>query len=352
VKWSAAGGDPNSGEGCQFITHWDDDDDDGWQPNDEPPYGTYTGDKDDPNIDGGDSDFRSFTISIIPADIPDGNVSLTFPGKVKVWETDTKLDASGESSEVSSGTRFPVADLPKTLYLEGVSGSSAFRDVELKAQYNPAGCVDVVKVTVFEVDLTGLFVFGDQQLVNEVKHSWFRSSSDKNGIISWDDANADGTKGDNDPNCEYFHNCMECQGTVKPSGVTNQVEFDFDRKRWARMWFSSNGIDWDLVRDETPWKPDERDDDEDKSPSPSNHIYEIDGPGLPWRTRPPNYVSLKCNLKEWVMVKIDSTPYQCSDYLRWHSKVRTWPKDSTYTTRMPMAYQRLGSGWISVNEPW
>jgi len=50
--------------GKYINVNWDDDDNDGWQPNDTPPNGSYSGDKSDPNIDGGDNDFRSFTVSV------------------------------------------------------------------------------------------------------------------------------------------------------------------------------------------------------------------------------------------------------------------------------------------------
>ncbi|MCK4787229.1 MAG: hypothetical protein KAV87_25945 [Desulfobacteraceae bacterium] len=356
VDVNAGLSEPNELDPGKYINvNWDDDDDDGWEPDDTPPYGVYTGDKDDPNIEGGDTDFRSFTISISPSsiktDLPDTHVSVTFGGNVKVWETTTKLDANGVSSEVSSGALFAITDLTKTLYLEGVSGSSDFNDVELKATYLPCDANDIIKVTVFEVDLDGKFGFGPQQGDNERRHRFFQGSSDKNGKISWDDANADGVKDDNDPNCEYFRNCMECQGTVKPSGVTTEVEFDFDRKCWVRMWYSSNGIDWELELDKTPWQPDDGGDvDEDQSPSPLNHIYQIDGPGLTWRVRPPNYVVHVGDFKEWVMVKIDGSWYQCSDYYKWYSKVRTQPKGSTwYITRVHIYLQLLGSSWIPIS---
>ncbi len=346
--------------GKYVNVNWDDDDNDGWTPNDTPPNGVYTGDKDDSELENGDNDLRLFLISISPDDLPAyfpaTKVYITFPNKVKVWETNTKKKSEfGQmvSSELPSGSEFKIENLPKECYLEGVSGSGAFRDVDLKATYVPCGANDTVKVTVFEVTLTGLFGFGNQQADCSVKHSTFDGSSDKNGKISWDDANADGTKGDNDTNCEYFHNCMECQGTVKPSGVTTEAEFDFDRKCWARMWVSPDGYDWDLDQDKTPWYPDDlREDDEDKTVSSNDHLYQTDGPGLPWNDRPPNYVSHVADLKEWVMIKIDGSWYQCSNYYKWHSKVQTQPKGITsYITREDMAYQRLGSGWIQVIPP-
>jgi hypothetical protein len=100
--------------GLYINANWDDDDGDGWSPNNVPPGGTYTGDKSDSNIAGGDNDFKSLTLSISPSGLS-GNVQLTFGSGINVWETNTKLDAGGGSSGVSSGSSFAVGDLPKTV---------------------------------------------------------------------------------------------------------------------------------------------------------------------------------------------------------------------------------------------
>jgi len=344
--------------GKYINVNWDDDDNDGWQPDDTPPGGTYTGDKSDPNIDVGDNDFRSFIVSISPQqtiveDFPNSKVSITFPSKVKVWQTNTKKTVLGESSELTSGAQFNVENLPKQLYLEGVSGSSTFKDVELKATWLPYSFNDIVKITVFEVELTGLFGYGNQQDDNDKKHSTFRGSSDKNGKISWDDANADGIKGDNDPNCEYFHNCMEFQGAVKPSDVTNEVVFDIKRKKWVKVWQKlEDANEWgDPVVNWTPWQDDDQtNNDEDLTPSGANHIYSLDGPGFAAKERTATYDCRAYigNFREWVMVEINSTWYQCSDYSKWHTKLYTEPKDDDYMTRDALGLQQLGSGWITV----
>jgi len=342
--------------GKYINVNWGDDDDDGWQPNDNPPGGTYTGDKDDPNIDGGDNDFRSFIVSISPQqtiveDFPNSKVSITFPSNVKVWQTNTKKTVLGESSELTSGAQFVVENLPKELYLEGVSGSSTFKDAELKATWLPKSFSDIVKVTVFEVDLVGLFDYDNQQDDNDKKHSTFGGSSDKNGKISWDDANADGIKGDNDPNCEYFSNCMECQGVVMPSGVTNEVVFDIKRDEWVKVWKKLDGASWIEHENWTPWQDDDgTNNDEDLTPSGANHIYSIDGPGFAAkeRTATYDYLALIGNFREWVMVEIDSTWYQCSDYSKWHTKLYTEPKDDDYMTRDSWGLQLSGDGWITV----
>ncbi len=348
--------------GKYINVNWDDDDDDGWEPNDTPPDGYYTGDKDDPNIkggDNGDNDLRSFSISMINPveikfDFPDTKVELTFPGQVKVWETRTKLDANGVSSQVPSGTQFKVADLPNFLYLEGISGSSEFRDVNLVATYVPCNANDIVKVTVFEVDCNGLFGYGPQQNDDEIRHSsWtYPGSSDKNGKISWDDANADGVKGDNDPNCKHFHNCMELQGTVKPSGVIDEVEFDFYRETWYRAWKRKEGGNWLFTKGgyTLAWTDDEIETDEDLTPSDNDHIYQTDGPGWTNKERGPtwDYLAQIADFRERVRVKIDGTWYWCSDFYKWHTKCYTKPKDEDYMTRDAVSLQKLGEGWITV----
>jgi len=188
---------------------------------------------------------------------------------------------------------------------------------------------------------------------NDKRLSTFKASSDKCGKISWDDANADGVKGDLDANCEYFHNCMECQGTVKPSGVTTQVSFDFTRMKWSKSWYKLDGGSWHVVpgMDYTgSWHNDEADYDEDVTVSATNHIYEIDGSGLSEKYQQESYdhVAYVGDFREWVMVLIDGTPYQCSDYYKWHAQWYVKPKNGTELTRDSTTLQKLGSGWITV----
>jgi len=342
------------------------DDGDGWDPNDTPPGGSYTGDKDDPNIVGGEypypGDFREFSISISPSGIPQGSVTLSYPGNVKVWETTTKLDPNGLSSKADSS--YEPNQLPLMLYLEGVSGSKEFQDVEVKASYFAVGGAiheDIVKVTVFEVTLDGLFDYGPQQGDND-KHFDGKTaspplwpvSSNKRGLISWDDANEDWNKIDPDPNCKYFHNCMECQGTVEPNSVTNQVEFNIKREKWRKSWSKNQGGDWVLDGGEPDWIDDDgTNDDEDLTPSGDNHIYSIDGPGFIKKDLTPDYRVYIGDFREWVEVKLDGIDYQCSDYYKWHAQVWTKSKDGTNdTTRDSLNKQKLGGGWITIpDEP-
>ena len=346
--------------GLYINANWDDDDRDGWTDDQVPPNATYTGDKSDPYVyhatyaSTGDNDFRTFWLEIEPTGLS-GNVELTYSSGIAVWETMTKkklVGGSQVSSFVPSGTQIPAADLPYVLYVEGVSGSGGFKDKEIRVTY--CGATDVAKLTVFEVDLAGFFGYGDQQTDNERRHSTFYGSSDHNGMISWDDANANGVKGDMDSYCRYFSNCMECQGTVKPAGVTNQVAVGFTRQKWMKSWWrypDDPPGEWEPnPANNTDWTPDDpSNDDEDLTPSLTNHIYHIDGPGSWTKAHLGREAWIQmADFREWVTVQIDGTWYQCSDYYKWHSKVRLERKDAYDYTRSSMSLQALGAGWITL----
>ena len=263
--------------GLYINVNWGDDDFDGWTNGEVPPDANYTGDKDDSRITGGDNDFRSFTLSITPDGLP-GKVILTFPENIKVWETSTKKKVGGASSGVASGTEFNPDDLPKFMYIEGQSGTAHFMDAEMKAEYKQGENVlshDIINITVFEVLLAGFFD-GNQHNDCQVKHSTFNGSSDRNGIISWDDP---------DPNRRFFHNCMEDQGTIKPSSVTNEASFNFKRDHYSILWacYEYIGQDEWISTPEDPedieWRNDEGPNAEDNTPSNQDHIYQIDSPG-------------------------------------------------------------------------
>ncbi|MFQ6133784.1 MAG: hypothetical protein ACE5R4_17210 [Armatimonadota bacterium] len=90
-------------------------------------------------------------------------------------------------------------------------------------------------------------------------------------------------------------------------------------------------------------------DDEDLTPSASDHIYAIDGPGLSSKsiTGGP-YTVMTANLREWVMVRIYGVWYQCSGFFKWHSQDWERPKNTTELTRDSRDRQKLGDGWIAV----
>jgi hypothetical protein len=333
--------------GVYVSVNWGDNDGDGWSPtNQTPPDATYTGDKDDPEIVGGDTTFRSFTLGVQPSGVG-GTVKLTFPAKMKVWGTNTKK-SGGVSSQILSGSNLVVSSSPQTLYIEGVLGSDLLRDVELNAEHvpnggTPIGSVDIVRLTVFEVELTGIFS-GPQQSDNDARHSALNFSSDTNGIISWDDP---------DTNCMYFANCLEVQGTVKPSGVTNQVSFTFARLVWGKGWSRNTTNDaWTVQNNSTPWQNDDlTESDEDKTVSPSNHIYQIDGPGFAVKLISEGwgpYMAQVADLMDVTAVIFEGHTYQCSDFYKWHTKTYLKPKNATELTRDIGSLQEVGGGWIAV----
>lgn len=344
--------------GLYINANWDDDDSpaDGWAPNEDPPDATYTGDKNDYQIAGaGDGDFRVFSIHVDPGQAP-VTVVVQFQNNIKVWQTFTKEMPGGGTSEVFSGAAFNPQNIPSPLLIEGQLGSQDFRDVSLTAtvKYGQNEILsDTVRITVFEVTLTGFFS-GDEHGSHEcdVRLINFHWSSGTLGKISWDDYDGDGEVGDEDPHCRYFHNCMECQGTVKPSDVTTEAVFTFEREVWSKLWVILPGeSEWTLVHADTSWQDDDWDDDpdEDNTPSAENHIYQIDGPGYDRKDQALCTRFAVVNLfRQRVLVKLDGTWYQCSDFCKWHSQLYLKPKDELWLTRDVPAKQKLGGGWINI----
>ncbi len=304
---------------------------------------------------GGDDDFIFFSINVDPDPAP-VTVVIQFQNRVKVWKTRTK-EENGQTSEIPSGAQFDPEHIPAPLYIEGQCGSQNLRDVSLKATLKYGQneiCSDMVKITVFEVILTGLFN-GEQEDDCEVRLTSFKASSDVRGKISWDDKDGDGVPegaGDYDSNCEYFHKCMECQGTVKPQGLTGEVVFDFVRHRCRRMWKKFGDGDWGPpFVDDTPWTWDESvpDNDEDTTPSADNHIYHIDGPGFRSKDRAlGDYFAYVGDFRECVRVSIMGDMHQCSDFYKWHHQMYLKPKNETELTRAAAGLQKLGGGWIAI----
>ena len=341
--------------GLYINVNWSDDDGDGWEPNENPPGATYRGDKDDDEIaEGGDDDFRVFSVHVDPEQAP-VTVVVQFQNNIKVWRTFTKKMEGGGTSEVVSGTGYDPQNIPWPLLVEGQSGTQNFRGVSLTATVKYGQnqiCSDTVKITVFEVTLAGLFAEAQQPDCDK-KHHTFKGSSDRNGKISWDDANGDGTVGDNDPNCEYFRNCMECQGTVKPAGLTDEVELLFETWIWAKAWEKSEGGGWELAMNHTPWHEDVAVNfvEQDRTPSAEDHIYDTDRPGHTFRDRVRcDYVADIGDLKVCAVLSFGGDNfYQCSDWYKWHYQIYVKPKGGTeWLTRDVPAKQKLGGGWINV----
>jgi hypothetical protein len=348
--------------GWYVNVNWDDDDKDGWTPDDHSPSATYTPDKDDILISGNgcteDDDLWKFTVEIVPSSIH-GPIRLTFnEAKVKVYVNRTK------QNPFASGNTVNFTGQPITLYLEGQTGTENFYDSELKGQYagtTPTVVSDKVVVTVFDCTLNGLFD-GQQQGDCEKKHKEAGGSNNRDGKISCDDANGNGTTGDLDGWCKFFHNTMEDQGILCPRGIRYQAEFDFKREVRRRVWRILTGeANWRMFDDKsTRWFDDENQYWEDNTPSVSNHIYQIDGPGIyDSTTQVITHIFGSCILRDWVMVRLYGTWYRCSDFLRWHSQcyVKARTDDPALLRRAGAGpggptgewnFQKHGSGWIQI----
>jgi hypothetical protein len=204
--------------GWYINVNWDDDDKDGWNPDDHSPGATYTPDKDDALVSGNgcaeDDDLWKFTVEIVPSSMH-GPVKLTFDNsKVKVYRSRTK------ANPFSSGDTVNFTGEPITLYMEGIVGTQAFRSVQLNGTYvgsTPNIDPDKVLVTVFEVTLNGFFS-GPQQSDCEKKHKDFGGSNNRDGKISLDDADGNGTTGDP---VEFSHFCgPQPAGTSRERGIS------------------------------------------------------------------------------------------------------------------------------------
>jgi hypothetical protein len=369
-----------NGPGWYVNVNWDDDDADGWNGNGWKPDGTldpnfqgqvslnptYTPDKDDseiaPQNGNGDDDLWLLRLNAAPLpENPVGTIKLTFSDKIKIWGTNTKKTAGGASSEIASGSEVPLAQLAqaKYLYVEGVSGSGALRDIDIKAELVGGKEIvnsDLVKTSVFEVTWHGFF--GDanggaqaQQTDNEARMSRWHVSNDTTGIIS----NTD------DPISIMFHNCMELQGAVAPPDIVNlpvwiQPQFDLHREVWLRE-YSKTAVGWMVLArngepsEILPWGDDDlSQDDEDLTPSAQGHIYDIDGPGYTSDQRPEETLGLALltNFRQLCSVKLYARDLTCSDYFRWHSQVVLDASGQPGKFKRAAGLQKLGSGWIEI----
>jgi hypothetical protein len=155
---------------------------------------------------------------------------------------------------------------------------------------------------------------------------------------------------------------MENQGTVYPKGAKDKAEFDFKREIRGKGWVVvRGGSGWTVDRDRTgAWQDDEQQDAEANTPTPSDHIYQIDGPGYVLATNAVNDREFEAFIyRDWAMVKLYGTWYRCSGYLRWHQQLYVRPRtdDPTLLRRAgagpggptsEWSFQKLGSGWIDI----
>ena len=348
--------------GWYVNVNWDDDDKDGWHPDDHSPGATYTPDKDDTLVAGGDDDLWKFTVEIEPASIH-GPIRLTFnESKVKVYGHRTK------ENPFASGGTVTFEGQPIALYLEGQEGTEKFREeVKLLGEYvgsTPTVEDDHVNITVFEVDLKPFFE-DLQHLDCEKRHHTMNGSGDRNGRISYNDRTGDGTTGDEDPLCMSFHNCMESQGTTKPRGLKDMgFEFRFKREvhgvGWRILPGQSEWHEYPLWMKKETWHDDTDYNTQDNTPSALNHIYEIDAPGIIEYKAEDLVRVFGCHIfRERVSVKLYGTWYVCSNYLRWHHQMYVDPDpekpgwlhragSSSTGPLLDWAYQKLGGNWMEI----
>lgn len=148
---------------------------------------------------------------------------------------------------------------------------------------------------------------------------------------------------------------MEDQGTIKPAGTTTQVQFRFGREAWFRSWGQECGsATWIPANPAPQWVNDQvvAGPDTDESPSSENHIYQIDAPGFPWKEFPGCRAVQICDYKDSVVIYLDGSPYQCSDFAKWHSQIylKRLDPDPNVTIMTRDANNLLGAGWIPVPE--
>lgn len=287
--------------------------------------------------------------------------------------------------------------MSKTLWLEGQTASDAFRDVELHVDYVggniPMLCTfDTVNVTVFGVTQTGIFA-GEQQPDNPKLHSSTapKGSKDENGQISWDlpkYINLKTTTGID--YCEYFHDCMEMQGTVKPPRDANPsayygtaqhaddptippappifpapplgyVTFEQHREVFAAAWKKKGTGAWevkDLPNNIPPrfwsddWSHSNYQTTQANIVTSASHIYFIDNPGYDQKNHAGfdlDRLEYYANFRNAAFIKFYGGTFQLSDWARWHAKILLVPKDATTLKRDPnTSSQDFGGGWIDV----
>ncbi|MBL8821734.1 MAG: hypothetical protein JNJ77_04030 [Planctomycetia bacterium] len=270
-----------------------------------------------------------------------------------------------------------------TFYLEGITASSTFGDVQLNVDYVggtiPMQCIfDLVNVTVFGVNQDGFFS-GNQQPDNRAKFVMYDASYNENGQISWD-------KGwypvweafSGVQYCKYIRDCMEVQGTVFPPRESNpsqyygnswdpsdpepyppnpvqaKVKFGMTREKIKVSWRIFNGTNqW--VADPAPieWGPDHGqgglNDGVANIVTNTSHIYFVDAVGLDKRNINElgyGYYVKYINFRNAVNVNIYGDPFQCSDYYRWHSVIKAKPSpDNITVTRARNEVLSFGEHW-------
>jgi hypothetical protein len=380
--------------GWYLPVNWSDDDHDGWSPAENAPPTessgpTYSGDLTDDFIPDGDRDLFKLYVSMGLVEIDgadpqtvDGDLKLTYDSsRMKIWETNTKKHENGTSSLVPSGTLFNWKEQlyagAKFLYAEGIQGSTVFQDSWIKVEAvnlinaKPAD-PDEMKVTAFEINTRGIYTDGaSKSQDNEVSFVVMRGSDNKLGFRDYI----------TDPGItQYFANCMEMQGTIKPPVVVGArfpygigippepppgSEFyqviGFDSIRYVYgvefVQRASDG-EWMLNPDQEhyQWTYDSLSTtSQDNTLSSESHIYDTDIPGFGFN-QPLTYKAAEqyLDFKEWFRARLYGGMYQISSVAKWHTQtvieldpgsnllVRKKDPQGNYVD------QKLGDGWIDI----
>lgn len=150
-----------------------------------------------------------FTISVNPS------------GKAAIWEDSAKTKSSPMS--------YPLATLPKTLYIEGKDASVSIRDIKLIINYSgPVSAKDEVALTVFKLSLKEVGFCGSTLLGGLFGDNYHVIKKDDESMDyvapHWEDSNLDGTPEKQYPVCYTRNTKMRISKALwkvepTPSGV-------------------------------------------------------------------------------------------------------------------------------------
>lgn len=180
-----------------------------------------------------------------------GNVVLEkVSGTVKLWTQPYK----GTMVDISSPISIPVADLPKTYYVEATAASASLRDIEFKVTFNS---------TEDRVKATAVWVTKTNHWSNNSSTPTISSLPNLGGLIKYaiqNDAASDGTLfghgdfwtapiGDGagwqdvSTNNKKFGGRILMEWQVFPPGAEQVASFDVTRQRKTKTWYASYS-DW------------------------------------------------------------------------------------------------------------
>jgi len=168
-----------------------------------------------------DMDLVKITLERAPVDLNEGTITLSCASeKIRVWKTRRKAPA--DRIQFTDGKhQWAPADLPAFLFVEGYQHSDAPRDVSLLLEWNDPDrfvCVDLLKVTVVEVDLKIVNVPDEVELTRGALIP-----------VNDDDDNASGdTDYTDDPGTNGEDDLMEITLQVLPEVSVGIVKLDDD----------------------------------------------------------------------------------------------------------------------------